>query len=89
MNAINKPNVQEGVPPLARPADPAHIIRSDAEAIETAERLAARFAEGAAERDRERIWPVAELDAFSQSGLWSLNVPRDHGGPELSYRTIV
>lgn len=89
MNAINKPHVREGVPPLARPADPAHIIRSDAEAIETAERLAARFAEGAAERDRERIWPVAELDAFSQSGLWSLNVPRDHGGPELSYRTIV
>ena len=89
MNAINKPNVQEGVPPLARPAEPAHIIRSDAEAIETAEKLAARFAEGAAERDRERIWPVAELDAFSQSGLWSLNVPRDHGGPELSYRTIV
>jgi len=89
MNAITKPSLQEGVPPLARPADPAHIIRSDVEAIETAEKLAASFAEGAAERDRERIWPVAELDAFSQSGLWSLNVPREFGGPELSYRTIV
>ena len=38
-------------------------------------RLAARFEKDAAIRDRDRIWPVAELDAFSQSGLWSINVP--------------
>ncbi|ARN80447.1 SfnB family sulfur acquisition oxidoreductase [Methylocystis bryophila] len=89
MNAITKPSLREGVPPIARPAEPAHIIRDDEEAIDTARALAAHFAEGAAKRDRERIWPIAELDAFSQSGLWSLNVPRAFGGPELSYRAIV
>ncbi len=77
-----------GVPPVPRLAEPARVLRDDAEAVAVAEDLAARFAEGAAERDRHRIWPVAELDAYSQSGLWSLNVPRAYGGPELSYVTI-
>ena len=31
---------------------------------------------------------MAELDAFSQSGLWSINVPRAFGGPEVSYATL-
>jgi SfnB family sulfur acquisition oxidoreductase len=77
-----------GVPPVPRRATPAHVVRDAAEAITIAEDLAARFAEGAAARDRDRIWPVAELDDYSQSGLWSLNVPRAHGGPELSYAAI-
>jgi len=76
------------IPGVARPAAPAHIIRDDAEAIAVAERLAAQFKEGAAQRDRERIWPVAELDTFSQSGLWSINVPKAFGGPGLSYVTL-
>ncbi len=76
------------VPAIARPATPAHIIKDDAEAIAVAERLAADFVKDSARRDRERIWPVAELDAFSQSGLWSINVPRAYGGPEVSYVTL-
>ena len=76
------------VPPIARPAKPAHIIRSDAEAIEVAKSLAAEFAERSSLRDRNREWPAQELDAFSQSGLWSLNVPKAFGGPELSYATL-
>jgi SfnB family sulfur acquisition oxidoreductase len=76
------------VPPIARPPRPAHVIRSDSEAIKVAETLAAEFAERSSLRDRERQWPVQELDAFSQSGLWSLNVPKAFGGPELSYSTI-
>ncbi|MCX9000028.1 SfnB family sulfur acquisition oxidoreductase [Rhizobiaceae bacterium BDR2-2] len=76
------------VPAVARPDTPAHIIASDAEAIAVAERLAADFVKGASERDRERIWPVKELDAFSQSGLWSINVPKAFGGPEVSYATL-
>ncbi len=76
------------VPATPRPAVPAHVIRSDAEAIEIAERLAADFVQGASDRDRHRIWPLKELDAFSQSGLWSVNVPKKFGGPELSYATI-
>ena len=76
------------VPPIARPQRPAHVIKDDAEAIRVAEALAADFVVRSALRDREREWPVRELDAFSQSGLWSLNVPKAFGGPELSYATI-
>jgi len=76
------------VPGLPRPTVPAHIIKDDAEAIAIAEALAKQFAEGAAQRDRERIWPVEQLDAFSQSGLWSINVPKAYGGPGLSYVTM-
>jgi SfnB family sulfur acquisition oxidoreductase len=77
-----------GVPGVARPKEPAHIIKSDDEAIEVAQRLAADFVKGSSERDRERIWPAAELDAFSQSGLWSINVPQEFGGPDVSYATL-
>ncbi|MGV1801132.1 SfnB family sulfur acquisition oxidoreductase [Agrobacterium vitis] len=87
MNIIAKPE-KAGIPAIPRPIEPAHVITSDAEAIEIAHRLAADFVKDAAIRDRDRIWPVAELDAFSQSGLWSINVPKEFGGPELSYATL-
>ncbi|MUO79083.1 SfnB family sulfur acquisition oxidoreductase [Agrobacterium vitis] len=87
MNIIAKPETS-GIPAIPRPVEPAHVITSDAEAIEIAHRLASDFAKDAAIRDRDRIWPVAELDAFSQSGLWSINVPKEFGGPELSYATL-
>ncbi len=77
-----------GVPGYPRPAQPAHIIQSDEEAIRVATELAAQFVHSAAERDRDRILPIAELDAFSQSGLWSINVPKRFGGPEVSYATL-
>ena len=77
-----------GVPGYPRPAQPAHIIQSDEEAIRVATELAAQFVLTAAERDRDRILPITELDAFSQSGLWSINVPKRFGGPEVSYATL-
>ncbi|MDO9382048.1 MAG: SfnB family sulfur acquisition oxidoreductase [Hyphomicrobiaceae bacterium] len=79
---------KRGVPAIPKVAEPAHIIKDDAEAITVAERLADQFAAGAAERDRIRRWPVEELDLFSQSGLWSINVPKAFGGPEVSYVTL-
>jgi len=85
---INTNIKQTSVPGIARPTKPAHIIKSDAEAIEVARRLAAEFVKGSAARDRDRIWPVEELNAFSQSGLWSINVPKAFGGPEVSYATL-
>lgn len=89
MNIPNRPiPASQPVPPVPRPAERAHVLSSDAEAIAVAQALAAEFAPGAAERDRDRIWPVAELDRFSQSGLWSMNVPRAFGGPEVSYVTL-
>lgn len=87
MNVIAKTD-RVAVPGVKRPEKPAHIIKGDAEAIAVAHRLAAEFVKGSADRDRERIWPAEELDAFSQSGLWSINVPKAFGGPEVSYVTL-
>ncbi len=78
----------EGVPGVPRPTAPAHVIKDDAEAIAIAGALAKDFVTGSSERDAKRIWPVKELDAFSQSGLWSINVPKAFGGPEVSYATL-
>ncbi len=66
----------------------AHVIRSDDEALEVARRLAAQFAAEASARDRERRLPRAELDAYSQSGLWAITVPREYGGADVSYVTV-
>ncbi len=78
----------KGVPGLPRPSQPAHIIKDDAEAIAVAEALARDVIGTASQRDLNRDLPVAELDAFSQSGLWSINVPKAFGGPEVSYATL-
>jgi SfnB family sulfur acquisition oxidoreductase len=76
-------------PPPAFDLHPsAHRIASDREAIEVAKALAAEFAPGAAERDRERRLPAAELDRFSASGLWGITVPRQHGGAGVSFATL-
>ncbi|MGU3665694.1 SfnB family sulfur acquisition oxidoreductase [Methylobacterium sp. A49B] len=83
-----EPERRQGVPGPARPPSAAHVIQDDDEALAVAQRLAAAFRTGASERDRASARPLAELDAFSQSGLWSINVPRAQGGPEVSYRTL-
>ena len=67
---------------------PARVLRNDAEAIDAASALAPIFAEGAIERDRERILPRRELDLFSSSGLWGMTVPRAYGGAEVSFATV-
>ncbi len=66
----------------------AHRIASEAEAIAVARELASDFAREAAERDRDRRLPVAELDRFSGSGLWGITVPRAYGGAEVSFATL-
>ncbi len=81
-------NSDDPIPARPRPDRHAHIIKSDEEAIAVARRLAAEFATGAALRDREGLLPLAEIDAYSQSGLWGINVPKAYGGPEVSYRTL-
>ncbi|MER9952331.1 SfnB family sulfur acquisition oxidoreductase [Mesorhizobium sp. M0047] len=88
VSTVKTDHASAAVPPVARPTAPAHIIKDDAEAIAIAHALAAEFVKESSRRDRERIWPVAELDAFSQSGLWSINVPKAFGGPEVSYATL-
>ncbi|MFT4191579.1 MAG: SfnB family sulfur acquisition oxidoreductase [Comamonas sp.] len=73
-------------PPL--PASPAYVIRDDAEAIEVATALAPVFADGAAERDRARQLPLDKVDAYSQSGLWGITIPRAYGGAGVSHATL-
>ena len=87
-NSSNQSASSAGVPAVARPTESARVIRDDAEAIAVANSLAQKFKQGAVERDRLRKWPVEELNEFSQSGLWSINVPKKFGGPELSYVTL-
>jgi SfnB family sulfur acquisition oxidoreductase len=67
---------------------PAHRITSDAEAIEVAHRLAEGFRPGAGERDRDRVLPVAELEALSASGLGGITIPRRWGGADVSNVTL-
>src|SRR4051794_8248486 len=66
----------------------AHIIASDEEAVTIATELAAEFAKGAAERDRSRHLPYAEIDQFSGSGLWGITVPKAYGGAGVSHATL-
>lgn len=71
------------------PKQHAHLIKSEAEAIEIAQQLAAKFTQGASERDLQRQLPIDELNEYSQSGLWALRVPKQYGGIDASYRTVV
>ena len=66
----------------------AHVIRSDAEAIEVAHKVAAFLLEGDAERDRQREVPAEVVDVFSNSGLWGITVPKEYGGAEVSFATL-
>jgi SfnB family sulfur acquisition oxidoreductase len=62
----------------------AHRIADEGEAIEVARHLAARFKASAAERDRERRLPYAELDELAASGLLAITVPEEFGGIDVS-----
>ncbi|MFI9411807.1 SfnB family sulfur acquisition oxidoreductase [Nocardia gamkensis] len=58
-------------------------ILSAAQAFAVAQRLAADFAPGAAERDRDRLLPYAEVDRLAASGLLAITVPAAYGGADL------
>ncbi len=66
----------------------AHIIQSDAEALDIAHALAEQFKSNAIQRDAQRILPFQEIEAYSQSGLWAITVPKQYGGAEVSSLTV-
>jgi SfnB family sulfur acquisition oxidoreductase len=66
----------------------AHLIRSDAEALQIAQQLAEQFKVNAVQRDIERVLPYAEIEAYSLSGLWAITVPKQYGGAEVSSLTV-
>lgn len=81
-------NSPEPFAPRPRPTQPAHLIRNDAEAVAVARELAASFIREASLRDREGYLPIEEIDAYSRSGLWGINVPKAYGGAGVSYATL-
>lgn len=58
-------------------------IDSARTAFSAARNLAEQFAESAAERDRTRRLPHAEVEFLSDAGLFALTVPARFGGPDL------
>jgi SfnB family sulfur acquisition oxidoreductase len=69
-------------PPSAR------VISDDAEAIRIAHEIARLLQVGASERDLTRQVPAEVVDAFSNSGLWGITVPREYGGAQVSCATL-
>jgi SfnB family sulfur acquisition oxidoreductase len=67
---------------------PANIITTDEEAKAAARQIASILRTGAAQRDKSRKPPFAEVEQFSASGLWAITVPRQYGGAELSIKTL-
>lgn len=59
-------------------------IADEGQAIEVARRLADRFRSTAADRDRDRRLPYAEIDELAASGLLAITVPEEYGGVDLS-----
>jgi SfnB family sulfur acquisition oxidoreductase len=74
----------------AYPINPpsAHVISDDAEAIRIAHEIARLLQVGASERDLTRQVPAEVVDAFSNSGLWGITVPREYGGAQVSCATL-
>ena len=75
-------------PPAPLPAQPAHVIGSEAEALQAARTFAYSIAAGARQRDRDRILPWQEVEQFSHSGLWGITIPREYGGAGVSTGTL-
>ncbi|NNJ18076.1 SfnB family sulfur acquisition oxidoreductase [Pseudomonas putida CSV86] len=67
---------------------PAKVLRSDAEAIQAAHELAAIARPQAGKRDQQRKLPWAEVEQFTRSGLGSISIPREYGGPGLSFAAL-
>jgi SfnB family sulfur acquisition oxidoreductase len=63
-------------------------IRDDAEAIGVAKELATKLAEGAADRDRERILPYEEMELISDAGLLAITVPKAYGEAGVRAGTV-
>jgi len=67
----------------------AHRIRSDQEAIQTAQQLAKELEAEASVRDRERRLPRAEIELLTKSGLFGITIPKSFGGAGVSHSTLV
>ena len=67
---------------------PAQVLLNDAQALQAAHELAAAARQQAAQRDRQRKLPWAQIEQFTRSGLGSIAIPREYGGPQVSFVTL-
>jgi len=67
---------------------PAKVLRNDAQALKAAHELAQVARLQAAKRDRQRKLPWSEIEQFTRSGLGSISIPREYGGPQVSFVTL-
>ena len=67
---------------------PAQVLRNDAQAIKAAHELAHIARLQAARRDQLRKLPWSEIEHFTRSGLGSISIPREYGGPQVSFVTL-
>ena len=66
----------------------AYILRTDNEALQAARDLAGAAREHAAKRDQQRKLPWSLIEQFTRSGLGSISIPREFGGPQVSFVTL-
>ncbi|MFC3945448.1 SfnB family sulfur acquisition oxidoreductase [Pseudomonas gingeri NCPPB 3146 = LMG 5327] len=87
MSNLNEAQVQsdQDIAPLLLPA---RVLHNDAEALQAARELAEVARLQAARRDRQRKLPWAEIEQFTRSGLGSIAIPREYGGPQVSFVTV-
>ena len=83
--ALTPPQSDLDVAPLLLPAA---VLRNDAEALKAAHELAQAARLQAAKRDQQRKLPWAQIEQFTRSGLGSISIPREYGGPQVSFVTL-
>lgn len=67
---------------------PAKVLSNDAQAIAAAHEVAQLARLQASQRDRQRKLPWAQIEHFTRSGLGSISIPREYGGPQVSFVTL-
>ncbi len=83
--ALTPPQSDLDVAPLLLPAT---VLRDDAQALDAAHALAQAARLQAARRDQQRELPWALIEQFTRSGLGSISIPREYGGPQVSFTTL-
>lgn len=84
--ASHRPAGNHALGPLAPVRPP--VLPDKTAALAAARALASHLAPLAAERDRDRILPWQEIEAFTASGLGSILIPRPYGGSGLGYEVL-
>jgi alkylation response protein AidB-like acyl-CoA dehydrogenase len=76
-------------PRFVPPSGASQPAREVSELRERARQVLPRVAEGAAERERERLLPYAQVRAIAEAGLLTWRVPQAQGGPGASVADVI